>query len=480
MLLSEVLSGITPIQTNCSMDLEISCICHDSRTVKAGALFVAISGYQQDGNRFVDAALAAGAGAVLTETVPEGDVPYIQIEDARAALADVAANFNRHPAREMTMIGITGTNGKTTITYLMKQVLESQGAKVGLIGTNQNMIGGEVLYTERTTPEPNGLQQLLRQMADAGCTHVVMEVSSHSLVLHRVRGIPFEIGIFTNISQDHLDFHNTMEEYISAKALLFAQCRYGVINLDDDAAEAMMQAKNCKYTTYSTKLNRADILAKNLKLKPTSVMFEAIYQSEIARISLPIPGQFSVYNALAVVAAARTMAISLVDISRALEHATGVKGRAEVLPTNTDYTVMIDYAHSPGGLENILGTVRGFAEGRVVVVFGCGGDRDKTKRPKMGRVVSELADFVIVTSDNPRTEDPIAIINDILPGITKKKEDYHIEPDRIRAIFYALDHAKKGDVIVLAGKGHETYQEINGVKNHLDEREVVESYFMQK
>lgn len=479
MLLREVLDGLSVIETNCDPDMEISAVCHDSRNVKAGALFVAISGFQMDGNRFVRAALEGGAVAVVTEQ-PTAGTPYIQVEDARLALAVIAANFQRHPAREMKMIGVTGTNGKTTTTYLLKQVLESQGAMVGLIGTNQNMIGDQVLYTERTTPEPNGLQALLRQMADAGCTHVVMEVSSHSLVLHRVHGIEFELGIFTNVSQDHLDFHKTMDAYIEAKSRLFSQCKKGVINLDDDAAEAMMRDPRCQYYTYSARKNHADVLAKNLRLKAKSVAFEAVCGQDIARIELPIPGEFSVYNALCVVAGAHALGISLTDTAQALRSAHGVKGRAEVVPTDTDYTVMIDYAHSPGGLENILKTVRGFAEGRVVVVFGCGGDRDVTKRPIMGRVASELADFLIVTSDNPRTEDPQAIIDQILPGITKKKEDVHVDPDRPRAIWYALRHAKPGDVIVLAGKGHETYQEINGVKHHLDEREVIAEYFDQK
>lgn len=479
MVLRDVLAGLQLKKVNCDLELPISVICHDSRRVSPGALFVAISGYMVDGNRFVDSALAAGAVAVVTERPVEG-TPYIQVEDAREALAVIAANFQRHPAREMVMIGVTGTNGKTTSTYLLKHLLELHGAKVGLIGTNQNMIGEQVLHTDRTTPEPNGLHALLREMADAGCTHVVMEVSSHSLVLHRVHGIEFEVGIFTNVSQDHLDFHKTMEAYIEAKSRLFFQCKKGVINLDDDAAQAMMRAPGCQYVTYSAKKNEADVLAKNVRLKARGIAFEAVCDCDIARIELPIPGEFSVYNALCVVAAAHAMGISLQECARGLRTAHGVKGRAEVVPTDTDYTVMIDYAHSPGGLENILKTVRGFAEGRVIVVFGCGGDRDAAKRPIMGRVASELADVLVVTSDNPRSEDPQAIIDQILPGITKKKENVYVEPNRPRAIHYALEHARAGDVVVLAGKGHETYQEICGVKHHLDEREVIAEYFAQR
>ncbi|MEG2377147.1 MAG: UDP-N-acetylmuramyl-tripeptide synthetase, partial [Clostridia bacterium] len=301
MQLQDVLADVAVIATNCQMDMEIGGICHDSRTAQRGDLFVAIAGFKQDGNKYITAARAAGALAVVCENVPSDDIPYIQVVNARVALAAVAANFCAHPARAMTMIGVTGTNGKTTVTYLLKEVLEARGAVVGLIGTNQNMIGDTPVYTERTTPEPNELQHLLRRMADAGCTHVVMEVSSHSLVLGRVYGIEFQLGIFTNVSQDHLDFHNTMEEYIAAKALLFAQCRHGVVNLDDDAAGAVMAGGMCDFTTYSTRNNKADVTAENIHLKADGVMFEAVCKNQIARVELAIPGEFSVYNALAVV-----------------------------------------------------------------------------------------------------------------------------------------------------------------------------------
>ncbi len=475
MLLRDVLEGIEVISTNCDLNMEISSVCHDSRNVSEGALFVAISGFQTDGNRFVKAALEGGAKAVLTEKADDS-IPYIQVRDARLSLAIVAANFNRHPAREMKMIGVTGTNGKTTVTYLLKQILEDSGAKVGLIGTNQNMIGDEIIPTERTTPEPNGLQALLREMADKGCTHVVMEVSSHSLVLHRVYGIEFEVGIFTNLTQDHLDFHKTMEAYAEAKAELFKMCKYGVVNLDDLAAETMLKG-DCKYLTYSTKKNKADVLCSNIKLREKGVAFEVIHNEDIAHIELGIPGEFSVYNALSVITVSIVLGIELPRIAKVLLSAKGVCGRAEVVPVNADFTVMIDYAHSPDGLENILKTVRGFAKGRVIALFGCGGDRDATKRPIMGEIASQLADFVIVTSDNPRTEEPMAIIEQILPGIKKKKCSYHVEVSRPKAIHYALSNARPGDVIVLAGKGHETYQEICGVKHHLDEREVVAEFF---
>ncbi len=477
MLLQDVLSGVNIISTNCDLNTEITAICHDSRNVTDGALFVAISGFQTDGNRFVKAAIEGGAKAVLTEA-PKEDMPYIQVDDARKALAIVAANFHNHPACEMKIIGVTGTNGKTTVTYLLKQILEENGAKVGLIGTNQNMIGDEIRETERTTPEPNGLQALLREMADSGCTHVVMEVSSHSLVLHRVHGIEFEVGIFTNLTQDHLDFHKTMEAYAEAKSKLFDMCKFGVVNLDDAACDTMLGG-GCKYITYSTKQNKADVVSQNIKLREAGVSFEVFYGGDIAHVELGIPGEFSVYNALSVIGAAMAMGVELSRAVNVLRSAKGVCGRAEIVPVPADFTVMIDYAHSPDGLENILKTVRGFAKGRVIALFGCGGDRDATKRPIMGRIASELADFVIVTSDNPRTEEPTAIIEQILPGIKKKKCSYHVEVSRVQAIHYALSNAKPGDVIVLAGKGHETYQEICGVKHHLDEREIVADFFAE-
>ena len=478
MILREIFSQIPILSTNASQDIPCTGIAYDSRQVEPGNLFVAIRGYQTDGHAYIEKAIHAGACAVVCEEIPQDpEIPYFRVEDSRKALADASANYFGHPAKSMKMIGITGTNGKTTATYLVKAILESKGAKVGLIGTNQNMIGDQVIHTERTTPESFELQKLFRKMADEGCTHVVMEVSSHSLVLSRVHAIQFEIGVFTNITQDHLDFHKTMEEYIRAKTLLFQQCRIGVVNLDDPAGEEMIKHGACEFVTYGIHATKADIIAKNIKLHPTSVEFEAVCFDSIGRVEFHVPGEFSVYNALAAIAACLSAGISLQDATKALAGVPGVKGRAEVVPTDTDYTVMIDYAHSPDGLENILKTVRGFAKGRVIAVFGCGGDRDKLKRPIMGRVASSLADFLVITSDNPRTEQPEAIIQDILPGVTKPKGQYHVEPDRRQAIYYAMDHARAGDVIVLAGKGHETYQEVNGVKNHMDEREIVADYF---
>lgn len=472
MLLKDVLKGVDIIRTNCDLDTPVTSVSHDSREVEKGTLFVAISGFQTDGNKYAKGAIESGAIAILTEKADE-NLPYILVENSRRALAIAAANFHSNPTRKMTMIGVTGTNGKTTVTYLLKKVLEDSGKKVGLIGTNQNMIGDEIIATERTTPDGNALQTLFARMEKAGCDCVVMEVSSHSLVLDRVYGIEFEVGIFTNLSRDHLDFHGDMENYAKAKAMLFDRSKYGIINADDEYAPFMLKGKKCKYITCSIKGNDADLACKELNLGEEGVCFTV----NNIPFSLNIPGEFSAYNALSVIGTAYALGIPMESCAKSLATASGVSGRAEVVSVNADYTVMIDYAHSPDGLENILNTVKGFVRNRIIVVFGCGGNRDATKRPIMGEIASRLADVVVVTSDNPRCEEPMEIINQILPGVNRDKAEVYVNASRPDAIHYALSIAKKGDVVLLAGKGHETYQEINGVKHHMDEREIVAEYF---
>ena len=436
-------------------------------------------GFAVDGHAFIGKAAAAGAAAVVCEEPPaDGAILYVQVENSRRSLAVIGANFFGHPAASMTMAAVTGTNGKTSTTYLLKAILEQEaGAKVGLIGTNQNMIGAEVIPTERTTPESLELQELFARMRAAGCTHVVMEASSHALVLHRLDGIPFAAGVFTNLTRDHLDFHKTMEAYRDAKGLLFRQCAGAALNLDDQAGRYYADAAPCPAFTYSERHDEADLTAKNLRLFPDRVEFEAVARGAIARVRLPIPGGFSVYNALAALACGQVLGLSLDGCAAALSRAGGVKGRVEVVPVPAEFIVIIDYAHSPDALENILTTVRDFTAGRVICLFGCGGDRDRTKRPMMGAVAGSLADAVVVTSDNPRTEDPEAIIAHILPGLAGTAAEKHVEPDPRQAIRLALSLARPGDTVVLAGKGHETYQEVCGVQHHLDEREEVAAFF---
>ena len=489
MKLKELLRGIDVLSATADMDLEIPNISYDSRTTRPGDLFVAMTGFAVDGHGFIGKALAAGAAAVLCEKIPQrgmlegiteippGGIPYVQVADSRRALAAVGANFFGHPADSMTMVGVTGTNGKTTTTYLLKAILEQElGARVGLIGTNQNKIGGEVIPTERTTPESFELQRLFAQMRDAGCSHVVMEVSSHALALDRVYGVHYAVGIFTNLTQDHLDFHKTMEAYCDAKALLFRNCDDGVCNADDPWTPRLLENAACRKFFYAEHAD-ADLRAEDVELAEDHVAFTAVTAEKKIPVRVNIPGGFMIYNTLDVLGAALMLGIPLEKSADALARVPHVKGRVEVVPTpGKPYTVLIDYAHSPDGLENVLTSVKGFAKGRTIALFGCGGDRDKTKRPKMGRVAAEIADFAVVTTDNPRTEKPADIIADILPGLEGTSTPYVVVEDRVEAIHWAMDHAEAGDVIVLCGKGHETYQEVNHVKHHMDEREIVAAY----
>lgn len=474
MKLKELLRGIEILETNADLEREIGSVAYDSRKVEAGGLFVAVSGFATDGNRFIPMAMEKGAACVVTARRPEASVPYVLVENDRRALALIGCNYYGHPADSMQMIGITGTNGKTSSTLLLKHVLEKTlGAKVGLVGTMANLVGDVVLPTERTTPESFELQGLFAQMRNAGCTHVVMEVSSHALVLDRVAGIRFATAGFTNLTEDHLDFHKTMEDYCAAKAELFSRCDTAVINADDAYAGAMLNAVQCPVLTTSTQ-GSGGLNAREIELRADGVCFTAEYAGTQAEVKLGIPGQFTVYNALTALALAVQLGIPLAQAAAALADAPGVQGRVEVVPTpGREYTVLIDYAHTPDGLENVLQCVRGFCKGRVISVFGCGGDRDPMKRPIMGHIGVSMADYAIITSDNPRTEKPEAIIADILAGIAPEDGSYEVVADRRKAIRRAMAIAQKDDVIVLAGKGHETYQEICGVKHHLDEREEV-------
>ena len=477
MKLKDLLKDIPVLECTADPELEIENVYYDSRKVTENSLFVAISGFASDGNRFIPMAMSKGAAAVVTAKKPETDVPYILVESDRLALALLGCNFFGHPAKSMTMIGVTGTNGKTSSTLLLKQVLEkTMNAKVGLIGTMANMVGDEEIPTERTTPESFELQALFARMRDAGCTHVVMEVSSHAVTLERIGGTHFDVAAFTNLTEDHLDFHKTMDAYCDAKAELFRRCDKAVVNIDDSYSSRILAAARCSVLTTSV-AGQADLRAENLELLSEGISFDAYCGEENAAVHLPIPGKFTVYNALTVMGIAKQLGISLTDCAEALKSAQGVKGRVEVVPTpGTPYSVLIDYAHTPDGLENVLSSVKDFCKGRLISVFGCGGDRDPMKRPIMGEIGVRLSDIAVITSDNPRTEAPMAIIEDILKGVKKEQGEYIVIEDRRTAIRYAMDIAQKDDIIVLAGKGHETYQEIHGHKHHLDEREEVAAH----
>ena len=480
MKLKELLAGVDIINFCADENMEITGVAYDSRKVQPGDLFVAVTGFAADGNRFIPMAVSKGAVAVVTAKNPGENVPYVQVMSDRLALAQIGANFYGKPADAMQVIGVTGTNGKTSTTLLLKHVLEMvQGAKVGLIGTMENLIGDEVLPSERTTPESLDLQALFARMRDAGCSHVIMEVSSHAIALDRVGGLSYKVAAFTNLTEDHLDFHKTMEEYAAVKARIFSRCEKAVINRDDSWAEFMQSKADCPVLTTSQK-TAAGLYAADVQLLSDGVSFTAVCGNQKAQVRLPIPGKFTVYNALSVLGIALQLDIDLAAVADALKTARGVKGRVEVVPTpGKDYTILIDYAHTPDGLENVLSSVRGFCKGRLIALFGCGGDRDPIKRPIMGKIGTELSDIAILTSDNPRTEEPGAILQDILKGVDVAKYNPVILENRPQAIRYAMDIAKKDDIIVLAGKGHETYQEINGVKYPMDERLIVDAYLKE-
>ena len=477
MKLSEILRDIEILSATADMDTQIDGVSYDSRRTKPGDLFVAVKGFSSDGHRFIPTAMEKGAAAVLCEDPPTDGTPYVQISDCRLGLALASRNLFGEPAKEMTLIGITGTSGKTTSSYLIKHMLETRlGAKVGLIGTNGHMIGEEFLHSEYTTPESYELQKLFRRMADAGCSHVVMEVSSHSLALERVAGVHFDVALYTNLSQDHLDFHRTMEEYAAAKKKIFSMCSAACVNADDSWANYMTEGADCPILSFAVDCEEADLRAEEVELDAGGVRFSADFAGEKANTSLAIPGLFSVHNALGVMAVGLVLGLSLEDCAAALRDARGVKGRLESVPTDGDYAIIIDYSHKPDALENVLKTLRRVTRGRLIVLFGCGGDRDRLKRPIMGAIAADNADLCIVTSDNPRTEEPEAIIDEIMEGFRGKTTSVLRICDRKEAIRAAIDKARAGDVILLAGKGHEDYQIVGHEKRHMDEREIVAEY----
>ncbi len=456
-----------------SEHLNISGIAFSSLEVKPGNIFVCISGFKTDGHDYAEDAIQRGAIAVLAERdISDLGVTCIIVEDTRKALALMAANFYEHPERDFCLIGITGTNGKTTTTYLVKSVLESMGKTVGLIGTNQNMIGTEVIPSKHTTPDSLELMQLFSKMRDKKADYVVMEVSSHSLSLDRVTACTFDVGAITNITQDHLDFHKTMENYLKAKGILYKITKSGVVNADDMSADYLIKNSKCKsMLTYGID-KECDMRATNVELSEKGVSFDVSFENKKYEVELSIPGKFSVYNALTAVSCLVAAGISMNDAVEGLKTARGVKGRVEVIETGRGFSVIIDYAHTPDGLYNVIKTIRGFCKGRVITLFGCGGDRDSDKRPKMGRIAATLSDYCVVTSDNPRGEDPEKIIMQVVEGMENGCE-YKVVVNRFSAIEYALDLAKPGDVVLLAGKGHETYQVLADRTIDFDEREIV-------
>ena len=464
------------LETKGDMDVEIGSVVSDSRMQADRGLFFCIRGARSDAHDYAPQALANGCVALVVERFLDIDVPQVRVSNGRAAMSRMAAAFYGHPADGMKLVGITGTKGKTTSSYMLKAICEQAGMKCGLIGTTGNMIGEKRIHTNLTTPDPIDLQHLLRMMADEGVEVVVMEVSAHAIDMHRLDGLTFEVGCYTNLSQDHLDYFSTMENYFETKKKFFTggMVRNATCNADEDTTPRVLEDLSIPHITYGI-CEAADLFAREIEINENGVSFclqlRGMHNMEI---HLRMTGMFNVYNALAAASCALILGVTPDVICQGLESITSVPGRIEMLPTNTPYRVILDYAHSPDALESFLKTVRTFTRGRMIAVFGCGGDRDKGKRPIMGEIGGRLADLCIITSDNPRNEEPMAIIAAIEEGIRPTGKPYEVIEDRREAIRRALSIGQDGDVIVLAGKGHETYQEIKGVKRPFDEKLIVQ------
>lgn len=464
------------LDTQGNLEIELASVTSNSREKVERGVFFCIPGARFDAHNYAPQAVANGCVALVVERYLDIDVPQVRVSNARAAMSRMAAAFYGHPARGMKLVGITGTKGKTTSTYMLKAILEKAGHKCGLIGTTGNMIGDRLLKGSLTTPDPIDLQRTLRMMADEGVEYVTMEISAHAIDMHRLDGLTFEVGCYTNLSQDHLDYFHSMENYFETKKKFFTSgmVRNATVNVDEETSEGVLSALEIPCLTYGI-CAPADLFARDIEITEDGVSFEVQLQGmHPLQVNLMMTGMFNVYNAMAAASCAMVLGISAADIKAGLEGMPSVPGRIEMLPTGTPYRVILDYSHVPDALMNILTTVRQFAKARVIALFGCGGDRDQGKRPMMGEIGGKLADLSILTSDNPRTEDPMKILEAIEAGIKPTGGEYVVIENRREAIRYAMEIAEAGDIIVLAGKGHETYQEINGVKYPFDEKVVVQ------
>ena len=465
-------------ETKGNLNIEINKIEYDSKKIEKGDLFVAIKGYETNGHDYISEAIANGAAAVVVQNdealrvdIPDG-ITQIITENTRMTLAELSAKYYDYPASKLRIIGITGTKGKTTTAYMIRDIMIAAGKKIGMIGTIYNTYADKKIESYRTSPESLELHKLLRDMVDAGMEYVVMEVSSHALELCRVHGIKFEIGVFTNLAREHLDFHGDMENYMSAKAKLFDQAIFGVINADDIYTPKLLKKLKCKYVKYGLD-NEANVSATEVRINNNYVDFKMYINKQLQTITVPIPGKYTVYNAIAAVAVTSMLGAQMEDVLKGLA-LVKVPGRSEIVEIGKSFAVLIDYAHNPSSLEAILMNTKKYVKGRVILVFGCGGNRDTTKRAKMGEIAGKYADFTIITTDNPRDEKPDKIAKDIEEGIKHTTGLYKVIENRKEAIEFAMRIAWKNDTVILAGKGHETYQELaKGKKIHLDEREIV-------
>lgn len=483
MELKKILAGLEGLKVKGSLDIEINNLDSDSRNIKQGDMFVAIKGFDTDGHDYIKEVVDKGAKVVFVQSdvdkkiikeIPD-DVTIVLSDDTRHALAICACNFYENPSRKVKLIGITGTKGKTTTSFMTKAILEKEGKKVGLIGTIASYIGSKKIEdSDRTTPESIKLQKIFRQMVDEGCEAIVMEVSSQSLKLHRVDGCAFDIAVFTNFSEDHISAkeHPDMEDYFNSKLKLFEMCKTGYVNADDlHTAKIPKMLPENDIVTYGID-NHCNVLAKDITITNSYVDFKVKLGTRNERVKAFIPGRFSVYNSLAAICVGLKLGCSPENIKEALLEVR-VPGRSELVDNKKELTIMVDYAHSPESLENILNAVKSYTRGKVICLFGCGGDRDTTKRPIMGEISGRIADYTIITSDNPRTEEPEKIVNQIEEGIKKTNGKYVCIVDRIEAMKHAVSIAKKNDIVVLAGKGHETYQIIGHEKFPFDEKEII-------
>ncbi len=476
--LNELLKETKYLSVTGDAGIEVSGITCNSKEVAPGSIFVCIKGFKTDGHKFAGDAISKGAVClVVTEDINIEGATIVKVKNSRHAMAELSSAFYGHPSRDIKVIGITGTNGKTTTATLIRTIIEMSGKKAGLIGTNEIIIDGSVMAADKTTPESYLFQKYLRMMANSGTDYCVAEVSSHSLELDRVACTDFELGIFTNLTHDHLDLHGTMENYANAKARLFEMCKTAVMNADDKYSMEIATRTKCKNVfTYSAEKSSADFYASDIKLSDKGVIYNMTHRNQSCVIKALIPGKFNVYNTLAAAAACSLLGFSETDITKGLIISKGAKGRAEMLPLNVPFSVMIDFAHTPDGLYNILTTIKGFAKGRIITLFGAAGDRDKTKRPEMGEIAGKLSDYCIITSDNPASEDPETIIAEVEPGVVISGCKYTKIVDRKEAIHFALDLAEPGDILLLAGKGHETYQIMKEGKIPFSEEEIVKEY----
>lgn len=479
MILKKLLEGLNIISCFGDLNQKITKMTYDSRKSTLNSVFIAIDGYKIDGHDYIECAIKNGAKAIVCEKMPikrEENITYIKVEDSRWAQAFLADKFYNHPSNKLNITGITGTNGKTSVAFLISNIIKEWGKEIGNIGTIGNYIGNTFSTAEHTTPEAIDLQKMLSQMVNTGIKYTVIEVSSHSLSLKRVHNTKFNIGIFTNLSQDHLDFHQTSEKYFEEKTKLFYMTnKANIINGDDPYGKRllnMLKERNIKSYSFGIE-NKCDYMAKDIKIDDKGVSF--IFQGKDIKeeFHLSIPGIFSVYNAMPAIIAGCVEQVPVETIKSALNNTSSIPGRFELVDTNTLYSVIIDYAHTPDGLKNVLETIKSFSKKRVISVFGCGGDRDKSKRPLMGEVAGEYSDFVILTSDNPRSEEPFLIIEDILPGIKRSNCPYQVVENRKEAIKVALSMGEKDDIILIAGKGHETYQILKNETIPFDEKLII-------